>query len=113
MPIEVWLAEQPDGQRRAAEAVLAILRRHRDLVIEAVGVGILVKRERSIIEMRPKTRWLDLSFISPVAITSDKIAREVQWPAGRAYFVHLRDKDDVDGDLRRWLTAAVARRRAH
>src|SRR5580704_6542087 len=96
MPVEVWLAERTDPQRRAAEAVLAIARRHRGLVIEAVSIGVLIKRERTIVELRPKTRWLDLSFISPEAISSDRVARALELSSGTAYFVHLRDASDVD-----------------
>ena len=107
MPIEARLSDLPDGQRRAAEAVLAVLRKHSDLIIEAVAVGILVKRNGSFIELRPKTKWLDLSFISDEVIESPRIARIVEWPAGRAYFVHLTDKRDVDAELRRWLTTAI------
>jgi len=107
MPIEVWLAERTDPQRRAAEAVLAIVNRYRGLVVEAVGVGVLIKRERTVVELRPKTRWLDLSFISTAAITSDRIARMIAMSSGSAYFVHLRDEVDVDAELRRWLATAL------
>jgi len=107
MPIDVRLAELPDGQRRAAEAVLTHVRRIKGLAIEAVMVGIFIKRERSIVELRPKKKWLDLSFISTQVITSERIARVVKWGAHTAYFVHLTDKQDVDAELRRWLTAAL------
>jgi hypothetical protein len=107
MPIEVWLAERTDGHRRAAEAVLAVARRYRGLAIEAVSVGILIKRERSIVELRPKTKWLDMSFISTAELTSDRIARAVRWRAHRAYFVHLRDAADVDAEVRGWLAMSL------
>lgn len=103
MPIEVWLAERTEPQRRAAEAVLAFVRRYRGLIVEAVGVGILIKRERTIVELRPKQRWLDLSFVSTAAIDSERIARTIEIAAGHVYFVHLADKGDVDAELRRWI----------
>jgi len=110
LPIEVWLAERTDPQRRAAEAVLAVARRHRGLVIEAVDVGVLIKRVRTIVELRPRTRWLDLSFISGATLASPRIARTLEVSAGHAYFVHLVDRADVDAELRGWL-AAVFRAR--
>src|SRR5262245_4435270 len=110
MPIELWLAERPEPQRRAAEAVLAIARRHRGLVIEAVGVGVLIKRARTIVELRPKTRWVDLSFITSAIIERPRIARTLEMPAGHVYFVHLADRGDIDAELRGWL-AAVFRAR--
>jgi hypothetical protein len=108
MPLPVWLDERTPGQRRAAEAVLRIATRARGVVIEAVGVGVLIKRERTIVELRPKPRWLDVSFISPEVIDDDRIARTVRWGAHTAYFVHLTDARDVDAAVRRWLRTALA-----
>jgi hypothetical protein len=79
MPLEVWLDERAPGHRRAADAVLRVAKRYRELVIEAVGVGVLIKRERTIVELRPKTRWLDMSFISSESIDDARIARTVRW----------------------------------
>jgi hypothetical protein len=107
LPLALWLDERTEPQRRAAEAVLAVVRRHRELVVEAVQVGVLIRRERTIIELRPKTRWLELSFVTPAAIASDRIARTLEIAAGHVYFVHLRDERDVDRELRAWLDAAV------
>jgi hypothetical protein len=107
MPIEVRLADLDDGQRRAAEAVLAHARKIRGLVIEAVHVCIFIKRDRTIVEMRPKKRWLDLSFITTAHVASERIARTIPLGAANAYFVHLTDKHDVDAELRRWLTDSL------
>jgi hypothetical protein len=108
MPIEVWLAAQAEPQRRAAEKVLAIVRRHRDLIVEAVGVGVLIKRARTIVELRPKTRWLDLSFVTTAAIASDRVARTYPLATGTAYVVRLRDARDVDAEVRGWLREALS-----
>ena len=108
MPIEVWLADRTEAQARAAEAVLAIVKRYRGLVVEAVSVGVLIKRERTIVEMRPKVRWLDLSFLSTATITSRRIARSLDLPSCKVYYVHLFDDTDVDAELRRWLATALA-----
>ena len=107
MPIEVWLAERTDPQRRAAEAVLAIAKRFRTVVVEALGVGVMIKRERTIVELRPKTRWLDLSFLSSAAIAGDRIARAIAGAKGTFYVVHLRDAADVDAELIGWLADAL------
>jgi hypothetical protein len=109
MPIEVWLAERTDPQRRAAEAVLRVVRRYRGVIVEAVSVGVLVKRDRTIVELRPKQRWLDLSFVSAATIESERIARELEIAAGRVYWVHLHDDTDVDAELRNWLATAIRR----
>jgi len=106
MPIEVKLAELPDGQREAAEAVLAHLEAVGELIVEAVGVGILVKRASTFIELRPKTKWLALSFILDREIEDRRISRTVLWGDVRAHFIRLTSPADVDAQVRRWLTAS-------
>lgn len=108
LPLDYWLDERTPDQRSAAEAVLAIARRKRGLVIEAVYVGVFIKRERTIIELRPKTKWLQLSFVTSEHVDSPKITREVKLGARTAYFMRLRDATDVDGEVRGWLARALA-----
>jgi hypothetical protein len=107
MPIEVWLDERADGQRRAAEAVLAIVERIPGLVVEAVSVGILIKRVRTIVELRPKTRWLDMSICTPATFTGDRIARTLEYGDKNVYYIHLTDAGDVDKQVARWLATAL------
>jgi hypothetical protein len=107
MPIEAWLDERTDAQRRAAGAVLRVVRRYRGVVVEAVSVGVLVKRERTIIELRPKQRWLDVSFITTRSIASERIVRTFVLARGTCYVVHVRDASDVDAELRGWLASSL------
>lgn len=107
MPVELWVDALPEPQRRAADAVLAIARRYSGLIIEAVTVAILIKRDRTLIELRPKQRWLQLSFVSAATITSRKITRRIEMPAATYYVVRLADAKAVDADVRRWLAATL------
>jgi hypothetical protein len=107
MPIALWLDERTDPQRRAAEAVLAAAKRFRGVIVEAVGVGVFLKRERTLVELRPKTKWLDCSFITSKAIASERIARTYALARGTAYVVRLRDERDVDAELKRWLALSL------
>jgi len=111
LPLEYWLAERTEPQRRAAEAVLAIARDIDGLVIEAVSVGVLIKRERTLVELRPKTKWLQLSFVTTARIASDRISRTIPLGARTAYFVRLHDEPDVDDELRGWLVEALGGKR--
>jgi hypothetical protein len=114
MPLAVWLDERTEPQRRAARAVLAVVRRHRGVVVEAVSVGVLVKRDRTVVELRAKTRWLELGLVVVDAIAADRIARHVELPRGRGHYytVRLRDAGDVDREVRGWVAAALRRRPA-
>lgn len=103
MPLELWLDGLDEPQRRAAEAVLAVVKKHRGLVVEAVSVGVLIKRERTIAELRAKKKWLDLSLVAGADWSSERFARKVPLAKGFWYVVHLRDPRDVDRDVRGWL----------
>ena len=107
MPLEVRLGELAPPQRRAAEAVLRVVKRYKGVLVEAVSVGVLVKRERTIIELRPKQKWLDVSFVTPRPIDSRRIVRTFELARGTCYVVHVRDATEVDAELRGWLAASL------
>jgi hypothetical protein len=108
MPVGLWLESLPDGQRAAAAAVLAVARRCSGVVIEAVNVGVFIKRERTLVELRPKTRWLDMSFFATGAVGNPRIARTLKLPSGEVYcYVHLTGAADVDADVRGWVKDAL------
>jgi hypothetical protein len=88
--------------------VLAVARRIRGLVFEAVTVGVFIKRERTIVELRPKTKWLQMSFVTTEHVDSPKIARAIRVGPRTAYFLRLRDAADVDPEVRGWLRRALA-----
>jgi hypothetical protein len=105
--LETWLASRPAGERAAAKAVLAQLRRVGPIVVEAVEVGVLVKRARTFVEMRPKKDRLALSFILSERLAHPRIVRVLRASTHRfAHFVDLRVAADVDATLRDWLAQA-------
>jgi hypothetical protein len=113
IPVEYWLAERPDGQREAAAAIVELARAIAGVTVEAVSIGVLIKRQRSIIELRPKTKWLQLSVIArrPLAASARaKVTRVVEWGTDMtAYFVRLTSAADIDRAMRVWLRAALVK----
>jgi len=113
LPVDYWLAERPDGQREAAAEIIELARGIAGITVEAVSIGVLIKRERSIIELRPKTKWLQLSVIAkrPLAASARaKVSRVVEW--GRdmtAYFVRLTTPAEIDRSMRAWLRQALVK----
>ncbi|HEY6033833.1 MAG TPA: hypothetical protein VIV58_06225 [Kofleriaceae bacterium] len=111
MPVEYWLAERPDGQREAAAAIVELARGIAGVTVEAVGIGVLIKRERSIVELRPKAKWLQLSVIArrPLAPSARaRVSRVVEWGKDTtAYFVRLTAAAEVDRAMRAWLRQAL------
>ena len=73
--------------------------------VEAATVGILVKRRRTFVELRPKQKWVELSIMLTRPIDDPRVSRRIVVSRGRfAYFFRLRSAADVDDDLRELLT---------
>lgn len=75
--------------------------------VEPVSVGIFLKRSQSFAQLRPLTRWVALSFGLPRKLTSPKLSRKVISYGHRFHHVvNLRSPEEVDDDVRSWLTEA-------
>jgi hypothetical protein len=97
-------ADRPKDEQRACAAVLRHLKKLGPVTVEVVAVGVLVKRSRTFVEMRPKRDSLALSFILSDVIDHPRIARAIKISGRRvAHFVELRAASDVDRDVKDWL----------
>ena len=75
---------------------------------DAVNVGIFLKSDRKIASFRPRVRSVLLSFFLPYELTDPRIARALPVAAGRiAHMINLTSADQVDDQLREWLTEAT------
>ena len=107
MAIDAYFVDAEPGDREIYEAVADALIECGPVEIEAVSVGILFKRSRTFVELRPRKRGMACSMILPHALESDRATRRI--PLGRrgvANFVTLVSLDDVDGELCEWLAMA-------
>ena len=107
MAIDAYFVDAEPGDREIYEAVADALIECGPVEIEAVSVGILFKRSRTFVELRPRKRGMACSMILPHALESDRATRRI--PLGRrgvANFVPLVSPDDVDGELCEWLAMA-------
>jgi Domain of unknown function (DUF5655) len=74
---------------------------------DAVNVGIFLKSDRKIASFRPRVRSVLLSFFLPYELTNPRIARALPVAAGRiAHMINLTSADQVDDQLREWLSEA-------
>lgn len=106
MTVDAYYAAQPAFHREIYDAVAAHLADlgDEDVVIEAAKVGILIKRKRTFVELRPKKKWLALSIMLSRRIESERISRVVRaGPARVANFVNLRGADEVDEEILEWI----------
>ncbi len=105
MTLDEYFATGPAWERPIFETVLEHLESLGPVYVEPVSVGIFLKATKKIAELRPLTKWVALSFQLSHALDHPKIARRMKGSGGRTYYVvNLRTPDDVDDDVRAWLT---------
>lgn len=107
LSVEEYFSTGPPHERPIFEAVLAHLGTVGPMHVEPVSVGIFLKRAQTFAELRPKDRWVALSFSLPRRVQHERIVRKVMEYSGRYYHVaNLRTPADFDDRLRGWLTEA-------
>ncbi len=107
MSLEEYFSTGPAHERPIFDAVMAHLDTVGPVHVEPVSVGVFLKRSQSFAQLRPKDRWVALSFSLPRRVEHERITRKVELYHGRYYHVaNLRSPDDLDERLRGWLSEA-------
>ena len=107
MTIDDYFATGPERERPIFDAVMAHLDTVGPVHVEPVSVGIFLKRAQTFAQLRPMQKWVALSFSLRHHVHHDRITRRAIPHGGRYYqVVNLRDADDIDDDIRGWLTEA-------
>lgn len=104
--VDEAFAQRPE-QRPVYDAVLAELRELGPVHEDAVQVGVFLKADRKLAELRPKSRWLQLALRLSRPIQSPRVARVMA--SGREshwHIIKLASVGDVDDELRGWLAEA-------
>ena len=75
--------------------------------VDAVSVGLFLKNPKKFAELRPRDRWVAVSFSLGRRATHRTIVRKVI-PYGRRYWhiANVASPDDLDADLLALLTEA-------
>ena len=98
---------RPPEFREIFDAVMECLEAIGPVHADAVQVGVFLKSDRKLAELRPKTRWLSCSLYLSRAVADVRVARSIRLSAVRVVTeVKLRTVEDVDDQLRQWLTEA-------
>jgi hypothetical protein len=107
MSLDEYFSTGPAHERPVFEAVMAHVATLGPVHVEPVSVGIFLKRAQTVAELRPRDRWVALSFFLDRVVEHDRIVRKVVEYHGRHYHVaNLRGPEDLDDRLRGWLTEA-------
>jgi hypothetical protein len=110
MSLEEYFSTGPAHERPIFDAVMAHLDTVGPVHVEPVSVGIFLKRSRSFAELRPMRDWVALSFTLSRLVRHRTIIRKVlAYGTGFFHIANLRTLDDLDDDLRGWLTEAYLR----
>ena len=114
MAIDAYFVDAEPGDREIYEAVANALIDHGPVEIEAVSVGILFKRSRTFVELRPRKRGMACSMILPHALTSERATRRIKLGhARRRQLRHARLRRRRRREMCEWLAMAYnGRRRA-
>lgn len=107
MSLEEYFSTGPLHERAIYEAVMDHLESLGPVHVEPVSVGIFLKRAQSFAQLRPRDRWVALSFALSRPVEHERITRKVVSYHGRYHHVaNLRSPEDLDGRLRAWLSEA-------
>jgi hypothetical protein len=93
------LAGRPAWQRQAYEALVDPLRRRGDLHEDAVSVGVFLKRQRKLAEVRPMATMLKVYAMLPAGMPSPAVVRRERAGDRVLHVVNLRSVADVDAAL--------------
>lgn len=105
--VEQTFAGKPPWQRAVYDAVLGHLRTLGDVHEDAVKVGVFLKRDRKLAELRPRSRDVLVYLWLPRPVETARIA-PASWASGPrvGHKLSLRAVSDVDDEVRGWLTIA-------
>jgi len=100
-------AGRPPAQREVYEEILAHLESHGPVHVDAVKVGVFLKSDRKLAEVRPMARALSLELLLPRSVDSPRVLRRMPVSATTTWHVvRLTATGQVDDELRDWLTEA-------
>jgi hypothetical protein len=105
--VDECFAGRPPVQRAIYDALMAHLDTLGPVHVDAVRVGVFLKHERKLAEVRPRARSLSLALVLPRPVDDPRIARRLPGSGGRIWhMLKLTAVADVDDRVRDWLTEA-------
>ncbi|GAA3273031.1 hypothetical protein Dvina_46840 [Dactylosporangium vinaceum] len=105
--VDETFAGRPGYQRAAYDAIIGLLEALGPVHEDAVKVGVFLKRERKLAEIRPMARALSVELYLPRPVDDERVARHYEVGRGRfVNVVRLTGAGQVDERLRGWLTEA-------
>jgi hypothetical protein len=107
MSLEEYFATGPAHERPVFEAVMACLAGAGPVHVEPVSVGIFLRNPHKVAELRPRDRWVAVSFTLPHQAHHRTIVRKViRYGAGWFHVANVAEPAAVDDELAGLLVQA-------
>ncbi len=111
LTLDEYFAGRSRAQREALDAIITHLETLGPVLVEAVHIGVLIKRSRTFAELRPKRGHMSLSLLLSRVIDHPRFTRTIRTSGSRpgrraAHFIDVRSSEDIDDEVRAWLTEA-------
>jgi len=104
-----YLRRRTPQQRDVFEALMAYLRSLGPLHVDAVEVGVFLKRQQKLAELRPRRDGVMIYLVLPYAIDAPRCQRSERIGAGRiGNLIRVTAAAQVDAELQEWLRQAYA-----
>ncbi len=82
-----------------------------DLIVDPVGAGIMYKHDSMFAMLTSKTKWAALTVQLPRRLESGRVSRKiVEYGPIFSHTFNLHDPDEIDDEMRGWLTEAFYRK---
>jgi hypothetical protein len=105
--VDATFAGRPPGMRAVYDAIIDHLESLGTVHEDAVSVGVFLKRDRKLAEVRPRSRDVSLALFLPGPRADPRFTRVLGHNSPRVvHFLALRDAAEVDEQVRGWLTEA-------
>jgi hypothetical protein len=107
LTLEEYFSSGPPHERPIYDAVMAHVVTLGPVHADIVSVGIFLKNPRKFAELRPKDRWVAISFPLRRRAHHPTITRKVvEYGAHHWHVANVREPAEVDADLLDLLTEA-------
>ncbi|MET0315575.1 MAG: DUF5655 domain-containing protein, partial [Rhodococcus fascians] len=107
MTIDEYFSTGPERERPIFDALLAHLENLGPVHVEPLSVGVYFKHGETVATMRPMQRWEAVSFSLPRIVKHPLMTRKPISHGGRWFhIVNITEPDDIDEQIRDWLTEA-------
>jgi hypothetical protein len=105
--VDATFRDRPPEQRAIYDAIAKYLKSLGPFHADAVQVGVFVKSDRKLAELRPKSKWLELTLYLDHPLDDPRVAKSVRYSGSRVIsWVKLRVPEEVDDQLCEWLSEA-------